>query len=63
MAVVTERFLHSCDSSIDFGVHLDKYRHLSVCSNDDKTLKVKEKTPSNFNRGSFISKYDIVLSY
>ena len=35
MAVVAERLLHSGNGSIDFGVHLDKYRHLSVCGNDN----------------------------
>ena len=43
MAVVAEGLLHSCYGGIDFGVHLDKYRHLSVCGNDN-VLRVYDDT-------------------
>ena len=48
MAVVAERFLHSCDSSSNFGVHLDKYRHLSVCGNDN-VLRVYDYSFGRYN--------------
>ena len=34
-SLFAERFLYSGNGGIDFGVHLDKHRHLSVCGNDN----------------------------
>ena len=48
MAVVAERFLYSGNGGIDFGVHLDKHRHLSVCGNDD-VLRVHDYPLGRYN--------------
>ena len=52
MAVVAERLLYSCDSSFNFGVHLDKYRHLSVCGNDN-VLWVHDYSFGRYNGHGF----------